>query len=73
MKSPEKVVALIATGAGFLYFASVYSATGIFTGRRGDVAVTAADDPERFSFAVGMVLALGVASLLAGLLMTLRK
>ena len=72
MRDPAKAVGLLATGAGFLYFACVYSATGIFTGRRGDLAVTASEDPERFSYAVGMVLALGVASLVVGLLKTRR-
>jgi hypothetical protein len=73
MKSPGKAGALIATGAGFLYFCWVYATTGIFTGRRGDVAVAASEDPERFSIAVAIVLALGLASLVAGLLMILRK
>lgn len=65
--------ALIATGLGFLYFGWPYATTGIFTGRRGRVAIVASEEPERFSYAVGVVVVLGVASLAAGALMMRRK
>ena len=45
-KTGTKSLALLALGAGFLYFAWVYSATGIFTARRGNYAITAAEDPQ---------------------------
>ena len=71
MKDPEKTFALLAAGCGFLYFAWLYSATGIFVSRGR--AMTAAEDPERFSYLVGVVFVVGVASLVAGLVTLLRR
>jgi hypothetical protein len=61
---------LIAVGLGFLYFAWLFSATGIFVANRGQV-LTAAENPSQFSFALGVVLVLGAASLIGGLLAVL--
>ena len=61
---------LIAVGLGFLYFAWLFSATGIFVANRGQV-LTAAENPNQFSFALGVVLVLGAASLIGGLLAVL--
>jgi hypothetical protein len=72
-KDPEKSVTLIVVGLGFLYFGWLFSATGIVTGRRGDFAVVASEDPERFSYAVGVVFVLGLASLVAGCVTMFRR
>jgi hypothetical protein len=71
VRNPEKSFALLATGLGFVYFAWLYSATGIFVSRGR--AVTAAEDPERFSYLVGVAFIVGLASLVAGLITLLRR
>lgn len=63
---------LIALGLGFLYFAWLFSATGIFVANRGQM-VTAADNPRQFSFALGVVLVIGAASLIGGVLAVLWR
>jgi hypothetical protein len=71
MRDPEKSLSLIVAGLGFLYFGWLYSATGIFVSRSR--AVTAAEDPDRFSFGVGIVVLLGAFSLVAGVVTALRR
>lgn len=71
MKDIEKNLALAATGLGFLYFGWLFSTSGILTANRGRYVVTAAEDPDRFSFSLGLVVVLGIASLIAG--MVLRR
>ena len=73
MKTVQKPVALIAAGLGFLYFAHVFSATGIFVAGRSRVAVSAASDPDGFALRVGLTAAIGAASVLAGAIMMLRR
>ena len=67
MKDPAKSLSLIVVGLGCLYFAWLFSATGIFVAGRSHVAVTAADDPDRFSFGVAVTALIGAASLVGGL------
>jgi hypothetical protein len=71
MKDREKSVSLIVAGLGFLYFGWLYSTTGIFVSR-GHTA-TAADNPERFSFSVALVVLAGAVSLAAGVLIIMRR
>lgn len=73
MKDPEKSLSLLVAGLGFLYFAWVFSATGIFVAGRSPVAVTAADDPARFSAGIAVTIAIGAASLVAALVLMLRR
>lgn len=73
MKDPGKSFTLVVAGLGFLYFAWLFSATGIFTANRGRFAVTKSEDPEQFSFAVGLVVMFGVVSLVAGFVTMLRR
>jgi hypothetical protein len=71
MKDPAKSLSLIVVGLGCLYFAWLFSATGIFVAGRSHVAVTAADDPDRFGVAVTALI--GAASLVGGLVMSWRR
>ena len=71
MKDPEKSLTLIVAGLGFLSFGWLYSTTGIFVSRWR--AVTAVEDPDRFSSGVGMVFLFGVLSLAAGVITILRR
>jgi hypothetical protein len=71
LKDREKSLALIAAGLGFLYFGWLYSTTGIFVSRR--YAVVAAEDPDRFSFGVALLVLVGAVSLAAGAVTILRR
>lgn len=73
MKNVEKSFALLVGGLTCLYFAWLFSATGIFVAGRSHVAVTAADEPDRFAFGVAATVALGAVSLIGGLVTTLRR
>jgi hypothetical protein len=67
MKEIEKRLALIASGFFFLYFGWLFWTTGILTANRGRYVVTAAEEPERFSYSVGLVVVLGIVSLIGGM------
>lgn len=56
---------LIAVGLGFLYFAWLFFTTGILVNR--GQALTAAENPTQFSFALAVVVVLGAASVIGGL------
>jgi hypothetical protein len=71
MKDREKSLTLIAAGLGFIYFGWLYSTTGIFVSRGH--AVTTAEDPDRFSFGVALIVLVGGVSLAAGLVTILRR
>lgn len=73
MTDPEKSLSLIVAGLALLYFAWLYSATGIFVVNRSHVAVTASEDPERFSIGVATTVIVGLGSLAGGLFTTLRR
>jgi hypothetical protein len=73
VKDPGKSLALIAAGLGFLYFGWLFFTTGIFAGRRGRVVIMASEDPERFSYVLAVVIVLGIASLVAGIVTLLRR
>jgi hypothetical protein len=71
MKDREKSLTLIAAGLGFLYFGWLYSTTGIFVSRGH--AVTATEDPDRFSFSIAFLVLIGAVSLAAGVAAILRR
>jgi hypothetical protein len=75
LEVPEamKSLSLIAGGLGCLYFAWLFSTTGIFVAGRSHVAMTAADNPTRFSFGVIVTTLVGVVSLLAGVVTLVRR
>lgn len=72
MKDPAKSVALVVAGLGFLYFGWLFATTGIYADPRGR-AFTSAEDPDRFSYSVGVVVLAGAASVAAGLISMLRR
>jgi hypothetical protein len=64
---------LAATGLGFLYFAWLFSATGIYSGRRGRTAVLAAEAPEQFALVIAVMVFVGAASLVSAIVMVFRR
>ena len=66
-------LALAATGLGVLYFAWLFSATGIYSGRRGRTAVLAAEAPEQFAVLIAVMVVVGAASLVTAIVMVFRR
>ncbi|HJR17612.1 MAG TPA: hypothetical protein VJ808_12215 [Gemmatimonadales bacterium] len=74
VKNPAPLAAIFA-GIGMIYFVIVSRVMGIFTWRSGweSHAVTAANEPRRFSFAVTLTLIVGSAFIIWGLYKSIRR
>jgi hypothetical protein len=73
-EKPKPFPAMIISGIGIIYFVIVARMMGIFTWRSGweSHALTEADEPELFYFAVVVTLAVAAAFMIWGLLRSKR-